>query len=93
MVAGNRKHAKRRGEPAERASKGLDVARVVVYLITGDGNDVRPAILNCADDPLQVAPRRVRTHMEVGHLRDAQPLEAVRKIAEARLELGDAQST
>ena len=73
VIAGDGEHAERRGELAEGVGERLDVAGVVVHLIPGDGDQVRPGLADRRRHPRQVATRGVGADVEIGDLDDRIP--------------------
>ena len=75
VIAGDGEDAERRGELAEGLGERLDVAGVVVHLIPGDGDQVRPGLADRRRHPRQIAARGMGADMEIGDLNDPHPLE------------------
>ena len=70
-----------------------DVLRAIIDLISRHGDEIGLQRFHRADNPLQIAPRCMRSDVQVRELRDSRAVELRRKIGQRCLELVDDQSS
>ena len=75
VIAGDHVDAQGRRESAQRACVRRDILGTIVDEVAGHGDQIRVERAGRLDDAIEEPPRRVRAHVQVGKLHDAQPVE------------------